>query len=68
MKLLKLILRGEYMNFNVGVTREVDNVGRLVIPEEIRECLRLQGTVELIVTQEGLLIRNREYKMVKIKE
>lgn len=56
------------MNFNVGITREVDNVGRLVIPKEIRECLRLEGIVEPVVTQEGLLIRNREYEMVKIKE
>lgn len=56
------------MNFNVGVIREVDDVGRLVIPKKIRERLHLQGTVELLVTQEGLLIRNMENEMVKIKE
>lgn len=67
-KAFMLISRGEYMNFNVGVIREVDDVGRLVIPKEIRERLHLQGTVELLVTQEGLLIRNMEYEMVKIKE
>ena len=67
-KAFMLISRGEYMNFNVGVIREDDDVGRLVIPKEIRERLHLQGTVELLVTQEGLLIRNMEYEMVKIKE
>ena len=52
----------------VGIVREIDSVGRLLIPKEIRERLKLDDKVELVVTVEGLLVRNPEYKLVKIED
>jgi AbrB family looped-hinge helix DNA binding protein len=40
----------------IGVIKTVDNAGRLIIPAEIRERLGLYGAVELIMTDEGLLV------------
>ena len=53
---------------NVGIVREIDPVGRLLIPKEIRDRLKFDDKVELVITPEGLLIRNSEYKLVKIEE
>ncbi len=53
---------------NVGVKKDIDNLGRLVIPKEMRELFSFGKTVELIVMENGVLIRNPEYKLVKIKE
>ena len=50
----------------IGITKEIDKLGRLQIPKEIRNRLGLGAEVELIVTQEGLLIKSNEYKLVKI--
>ena len=44
----------------IGIIKSIDNAGRLGIPAEIRERLRLYGAVELIMTDEGLLIRKYE--------
>ena len=52
----------------IGVTKEIDTLGRLQIPKEIRERLGLCGVVELLITAEGLLIKSPEYKLVKIEE
>ena len=45
--------------------RDIDNLGRLCIPKEIRTLLKLENEVELIVTTEGLLIKNPNYILVK---
>ena len=50
----------------VGIEKEIDSLGRLQIPKEIRNRLRLDKTVELVVTDEGLLVKNSEYRLVKI--
>ena len=49
----------------IGVKKVVDNLGRIGIPKEIRVLLGLDGEVELITTNEGLLIRNPQYVLVK---
>lgn len=54
------------MNEKVGVIKEIDNLGRIVIPKEIRERLSLDKRVEIIITKEGALIRNPEYMIVKV--
>lgn len=50
---------------NIGITKEIDALGRLQIPKDIRERLELTGEVELIVTPDGLLVRSNEYRLVR---
>ena len=50
----------------VGVNKEIDNLGRLVIPKELRERFGLQKNVEIVATPEGILLKNPEYKLVRI--
>ena len=49
----------------VGITKDIDNIGRIVIPKEMRELFNLKEEVELIVTEQGVLIRNPKYELVK---
>ena len=51
----------------VGIKREIDNTGRLCVPKEMRDLFNLQGEVELLVTEKGILIRKPEYVLVKIE-
>ena len=51
----------------VGIKREIDNTGRLCVPKEMRDLFNLQGEVELLVTEMGILIRKPEYVLVKIE-
>ena len=41
----------------IGINKKIDNLGRLVIPKEIRILFALEKEAELIITSEGLLIR-----------
>ena len=50
---------------NIGILKEIDSLGRICIPKEIRERLALNKKVELSITQDGLLIKNPEYTLVK---
>lgn len=52
----------------IGIIKEIDGLGRLQIPKEIRTRLGLDKTVELVVTEEGLLIKSEEYRLVKVEE
>lgn len=54
----------------IGIMRKVDNLGRIVIPKEYRDFYHLNSNDEVFIvdTQEGLLITNPKYKVVKIKE
>ena len=49
----------------IGVIKQIDNLGRIQIPMEIRKRIGLLCEVELIITKEGLLIKNPEYELVK---
>ena len=49
----------------VGIIKEIDNIGRIVIPKEFRERLMLKNRVEIIMTADGLFIRNPKYELVK---
>ena len=51
----------------LGITRYIDSLGRLVIPKEIRELYGLSDIVEILPTDEGVLIRNPRY-IIEIKE
>ena len=52
----------------VGITKEIDDLGRLQIPKDIRKKLGLDKNVELVVTEDGLLVKSEEYRLIKIKE
>lgn len=49
----------------VGVKKEIDKLGRIVIPKEMRALFNLQNEVELQITKEGILLKNPEYILVK---
>ncbi len=50
---------------NVGVKKEIDRLGRICIPKEMRKMFKLENEVEIQVTKEGILIKNPEYMLVK---
>lgn len=50
---------------DTGIIKEIDNLGRLVIPKEFRERFNLDKEVEILATENGVLIRNPEYVLVK---
>ena len=52
----------------VGITKEIDDLGRLQIPKDIRKKLGLDKSVELVVTEDGLLVKSEEYRLIKINE
>ena len=49
----------------IGVLKEFDKLGRIVIPKELRDRYALNETVEIVATEEGVLIRNPEYFLMK---
>ncbi|MBQ3076191.1 MAG: hypothetical protein IJC26_08990 [Clostridia bacterium] len=51
----------------IGVVKEIDSLGRIVIPKEVGQRYALENEVEVIATKEGVLIQNREYELVRIK-
>ena len=55
------------MKNGVGIIKEVDRLGRILIPKELRERFGLTENVEMVATEFGLLLRSPEYKLVKIE-
>ena len=49
----------------VGIIKEIDKLGRIVIPKEYRERFGLSGGVEILPTDSGILLRSPQYKLVK---
>ena len=54
------------MDKSVGVIKEIDNLGRIVIPKDFRDRLSLEKAVEVILTPDGVLIRNPKYELVEV--
>ena len=52
----------------VGVIKGFDKLGRIVIPKELRERFALADEVEIVVTKEGVLLKNPKYVLVKKEE
>ena len=50
---------------DVGIIRELDNLGRVTIPKEWRDLFKFDGPLEIVATTEGILIRNPKYKLIK---
>ena len=57
-----------YMSNRIGIVKEIDKLGRIVIPKEFRERVGIDKEVEIIVTDKGILLRNPEYILVKKDE
>jgi len=51
----------------IGIRREIDKLGRLCIPKEMRTLFKLEKEVELVITEEGILIKNPEFVLVNTK-
>ena len=49
----------------IGMVKRFDKLGRIVIPKKLRERYKLLYEVELIPTEEGILIRNPEFIFIK---
>ena len=52
----------------IGIFKSFDKLGRIVIPIEYRSAFKLENEVEILATDEGVLIRNPKYKVVLIEE
>ena len=56
------------MKNSIGIIKEVDRLGRIVIPKEFRERFGLNERVELVDTEYGILLKSTEYKLVKVEK
>ena len=45
----------------IGIIKDCDNLGRILIPKELRDRYGLFGDVEIIATKNGVLIRSPKY-------
>ncbi len=52
----------------IGIKRDIDSLGRVCIPKEMRKLFGFEGEVEIVITELGVLIRRPEYKLVKIAD
>ena len=44
----------------MGIKKKVDNLGRICIPKPMRDLYGLGDVVELVVTNEGVLLRSAD--------
>ena len=51
----------------IGILKKIDNVGRIVIPKELRDRYGLSDEVELTATKDGVLIKKPDYFLTKAK-
>ena len=61
------VYRGK-METVVGIIKEVDKLGRIVIPKDFRDRFALGDRVEIIGTASSIILRNPEYKLVKVED
>ncbi|MBQ2387802.1 MAG: AbrB/MazE/SpoVT family DNA-binding domain-containing protein [Clostridia bacterium] len=54
----------------IGITRPVDNLGRIVLPVELRKlyCIEKNDVVEMLGTDEGILIRIPGVEIIRKQE
>ena len=45
----------------IGIMKEFDKLGRIAIPKELRERYGFYGEVEIVATENGVLIQNPKY-------
>lgn len=49
----------------IGIIKEFDKLGRIVIPKELRKRYGIFEKVEIVPTEEGVLLRSPEYILTK---
>ena len=49
----------------IGIIKEFDKLGRLVVPKELRDRYGISQSVEIVATKEGVLLKSPEYILVK---
>ena len=52
----------------VGIIKEIDKLGRIVIPKDVRERYGLADNLEIITLKEGILIKSQDYVLIKRKD
>ena len=52
------IAKGDLKMEQYGIIKKLDKLNRIVIPKEMRKRFSLDQEVELIVTKDGILLRN----------
>lgn len=50
---------------NIGIRKEIDKLGRICIPKEMRNLFNFENVVELQITVDGILIKKPDYVLVK---
>ncbi|MBR7117390.1 MAG: hypothetical protein IKC87_06765 [Clostridia bacterium] len=56
------------MKDKIGIIKEIDRIGRIVIPKEYRDRYGFHDTIEIVATESGVLIRNPEYVLKKVDD
>ena len=51
--------------YKIGIIKEIDKLGRLVIPKEFRQRFGIDEKVEIIATKDGILLRSPDYELTK---
>ena len=52
----------------IGVIKKIDKLERLVIPKSLRDRYGIKKEVELIATEDGILIRSPEFVLIHNSE
>ena len=52
----------------IGIRRKIDKTGRLCIPKEMRDLLKLERKVEIFLTEDGVFVRNPDYVLPKTQK
>ena len=53
---------------DIGIIKEFDKLGRLVIPKDLRDRYAMDNKVEIVATEQGILVKSPEYVLVKIEK
>jgi len=53
---------------HVGVVAEVDHLGRVHLPKKMREVYALEGEIEIVLVEDGILLRSPRYMLVERPE
>ena len=52
----------------IGVIKEIDKLGRFLIPKDLRERYGFNEAVEPVTTERGILLKNPDYILLKVEK